>query len=348
MDRFGYQSEGTSGHADKPWVQQLCLLVANSILKILPALMLFVTLSCADQDIGPSEEPQPTESTNRDKSNGARVNAGQYTLYDWSGQIESITIYQDVGNGQINAGYVQIPSGYVLVAGGAYITGYDAGAFLTECRPDFVGNRWYVASKSHIDSDAHILTCYAVGIKIQGVTPQTLRGVMSVSQVTSSSASHPATNVNVSSPYKLVGGGVKVNWSGWGNMLVYSKPSGQGWFVGSKDHIKSSPATITAWAIGMQDNIPGFGYIDIKTSMAGAYSSSGYAAAALYVNDTPEYLNLTAGAEDDYTTGGWGRMLMILSPDQNNSWATYSISKDHKHACGGWLYAYSIGIRKRP
>jgi hypothetical protein len=140
---------------------------------------------------------------------------------------------------------------------------------------------------------------------------------MSVSQVTSSSASHPATNVNVSSPYKLVGGGVKVNWSGWGNMLVYSKPSGQGWFVGSKDHIKSSPATITAWAIGMQDNIPGFGYIDIKTSMAGAYSSSGYAAAALYVNDTPEYLNLTAGAEDDYTTGGWGRMLMILSPGKD-------------------------------
>lgn len=54
--------------------------------------------------------------------------------------------------------------------------------------------------------------------------------------------------------YALTGGGGDVHWSGAGNLLWRLEPSawGPGFTAASKDHLWSSPASITAYAMGMR------------------------------------------------------------------------------------------------
>jgi hypothetical protein len=51
----------------------------------------------------------------------------------------------------------------------------------------------------------------------------------------------------------MVGGGAKANYTGEGNLLTASYPSNSStWLAKSKDQIKSDPATITAYAVGIK------------------------------------------------------------------------------------------------
>jgi hypothetical protein len=51
----------------------------------------------------------------------------------------------------------------------------------------------------------------------------------------------------------LSGGGALDDWTGDGNLLTGSFPQGHGWIAAGKDHKISSPAAITAYAIGLRD-----------------------------------------------------------------------------------------------
>jgi hypothetical protein len=54
----------------------------------------------------------------------------------------------------------------------------------------------------------------------------------------------------------MVGGGAEVHWHDPGNMLTASYPNDSNdWTAQSKDHLKSSPATITAYAVEIQVSV---------------------------------------------------------------------------------------------
>lgn len=318
----------------------------------------FILVSCSEEQ--PINKGSSEIKQHANANSGARISAsGEYSFHDWSGQIEILTQFANDGiDRQINHVQHQLPSDFVLIGGGATTSNVLAGALLTESRPDWANNTWVVSSKSHIDSDPHILTVYAVGIKIAGVSAESLRSVMTykVSDASSSSSSQskPWAYAQINSPFILIGGGAKVNNpdADWGNMLVYSYPSGQGWFVGSKDHINADPATITAYAIGIQDFIPGFGYIDVNMLQDDRTVSNGTNTLSYNLADNNGYVNASVGALEDYNPAGWGRMLTQMRPweriPNTNTASAFVESKAHKKICSGTLHIYLKMIRKRP
>jgi len=66
---------------------------------------------------------------------------------------------------------------------------------------------------------------------------------------------HPDATAMLPPGFVLVGGGARVNWDDReapGSLLWASRPAaGQGWYAAAKDHKYPSPATVTAFAIGV-------------------------------------------------------------------------------------------------
>ena len=272
-------------------------------------------------------------------------------MTDWSGQIQVEVFFEDKDIPPKNPfGSVLVPSDFVLIGGGAEPLDVNAGAYLTESRPDWVANRWYARSKDHAYVDVHRLRIYAIGLKIQGVTPATLRSVMTTNTQTTPLTAHaPNTFAYIPSPYILIGGGAKAIWNTYGSLLVHSYPVGNGWYVKSKDHIYSELCRITAWAIGIQDYIPGFGYIDISLSGNSNYVSSGLNTTTLCcgTGGSNWWVPASVGAQDD--AGGAGRLLTSMRPQIYLSGDFgQSKSKDLNYFVGGDLSTYIIQIRKRP
>ena len=235
------------------------------------------------------------------------------------------------------------------MGGGAYTiyTETNGGGYLTESRPDWNTNTWIASSKDHAVSDLHSIDVYAVGLKIQGVSAATLRSVMTVvKSPLSSQLTSPTNSASVSSPYVLIGGGAKVTWSGYGNLLIYSYPTYNSWNVGSKDHIYVNYARIEAWAIGIQNYIPGFGNIDIAGTFGPEGSNSTNTGNLQTCCYFASYAPACSGALSTYS--GAGRLLTGMRP-QYYSWnGGGASSKDLQYASAGSLFYYLTSIRKRP
>ena len=325
--------------------------ITSNYFQLLPTLFLIIFFACKEEEpiIESKQQTEVSKATDVENSTGRTKASGQYIMTDWSGQVEVLIKFEDKGPAQSPFGSVLIPSEYVLVGGGAETFAVEAGAFLTESRPDWDNNTWYAKSKDHYYADVHQLRVYAIGLKIQGVTPATLRSVMKISEYTlPGKQGHPATSAWMQSPYILIGGGARANWSTYGSLLYHSYPSGQGWYVASKDHIYSEPTTITAWAIGIQDYIPGFGYIDITVNypLYPNTVSSGWST-SYTVGSGVEWVPTCVGAYENYSQGGAGRMLTIMKPRTDPYGYTIATSKDHRYTCGGTITSYVMLIRKR-
>jgi vibriolysin len=200
----------------------------------------------------------------------ALVTAGPFT--DWSGQVSVVLVSSDFGpSNDLLQGSVTVPDDYVVVGGGAYNYQGEPGSFLTASYPSSDLTTWNIVSKGRPGVSTYYLACYAIGLKIGGLTSTQLRNYISLTTATSGVASQPTISASLAgSGYTLIGGGAKVNWSGAGNFLTDSHPdvTNNAWAVASKDHITSSPASITSYAIGIMQNIPNFGSLDIGTDLA--------------------------------------------------------------------------------
>jgi hypothetical protein len=208
----------------------------------------------------------------------------------------------------------------------------------------------YAASKDHGVSDLHSIHVYAIGLKIQGVSAATLRSVMqAVKSSPSSLVSHPTNQVSVNTGYTLIGGGAKVDWTGYGNLLVDSYPSVNFWYVASKDHIWSSPARITAYAIGIQNYIPGFGYIDVFGNDTW-YISTGCCLGSgnYYLSYFHPSVTACMGAHSYYNNPNGGRMLTGMRPQYYLDTNVAGSSKDYSTPSGGSLDLYAVWVQKRP
>lgn len=273
---------------------------------------------------------------------------------DKSGKIHTKRFWLHTAAGSHRSATVQIDPEYVIVGGTARAVPtrpcinstctYYYG-LLTESRPDFTNNSWIASSKDHNVSGPHYLFVEAIGLRIDGMTSAELRSYMKEFSYTGSVASHPISNASLISGYQLIGGGGKINWTGNGNLLTRSDPVGNIWAVAGKDHQVSSPASATAYAIGITTGyIPGLnGYIERAHDYENPINGSGvmrFSGGSVPFYDWVDgWIETSYGAKSLYSNGG-GRLLFQIG-DQSES-------KDHQVSSYGSLTRTTTFIRFKP
>jgi Zn-dependent metalloprotease len=240
---------------------------------------------------------------------------------------------------------VTVPSDWVVVGGGGEGTNVPQGNLLTASYPDSGLTAWLVSTKDHIASNPVRVRAWAIGLKVAGLSASQLRSYLTVNTATSSYAAHPDVTASLAVGQVLLGGGFRVNWSGYGNLGTASAPvnsSAYGWRVRSKDHVYSSPATATAYVIGMPSSIAGIGSFasTINTALSAvaghpsttATLSSGYA---------------LSGCGAFVNWSGAGNLLWKIKPMNagGGQSACNVASKDHEIVSAASIYGYAIGLR---
>src|SRR5919198_2218794 len=138
-------------------------------------------------------------------------------------------------------------TGLPILGGGAFVDyGNGPGSLLTAAFPATPpGRDGEAGPKAHGQSSPATIgiACIAVSIPPPDYT---------IMDATSAPAPHPDATAMLPAGYVLVGGGARANWEGTGSLLWASRPAaGQGWYAAAKDHVYPSPATVTAFAIGV-------------------------------------------------------------------------------------------------
>jgi hypothetical protein len=167
---------------------------------------------------------------------------------------------------------VNLDASYAMTGGGADCGSDSSGTpiFLTASYPyskqdprntSFSSNTWQVAGKDAFVAATAPITAYVVGVKWSsgflnqfGTQPPITAECLGLD---SSFESHPEASLGPPDQTTLVGGGAYDRWQGEGNMLTDSYPQDlSDWYAAGKDHIKSSEATLTVYAIGVKDMVP--------------------------------------------------------------------------------------------
>lgn len=238
---------------------------------------------------------------------------------------------------------VQVPPGYVVIGGGGEGKNAPGGNLLTASYPNAGLTEWRVSTKDHQIADPVSVRAWAIGLKVNGLTPAQLISHLTVATATSSNAAHPDVTANLPAGYVLLGGGFKVNWSGMGNLGTASAPSGAyGWRVRSKDHNLASPATAQAFAIGLRESIPGIGSfistVNTATSAPAAHPAGSVTLANGYaLSGCGAYVNFS----------GNGNVLWKIKPltPAVGKAACEVSSKDHVVSDPTTIAIYSMGLR---
>ena len=145
---------------------------------------------------------------------------------------------------------VVLPSGWILVGGGARANWSSFGSLLVASHPGG-GNSWIASAKDHISPDVATISAYAIGVK-QSFLDRVGLKVNQKNQTSGTATAYPSVSCVLEHGFRLLSGGAKTNWKGTGNLLTASFPQDRHkWVARGKDHMKSSPCTITAWCVGI-------------------------------------------------------------------------------------------------
>lgn len=227
---------------------------------------------------------------------------------------------------------VYVPKGYKVVSGGAIVTFSGAGQLLTKSYPQPGLDAWTVESKDHLRSDRGTITAVAVALH----DPDDSWDVRIFSRF-SARAPHPHSSVSVAPGYTLVGGGANVLWPEPGNMLVQNYPDGNSWIASSKDHLRSAPASLIVYAIGIRSR----NGAALETRQTFTYRGPNGHNRALARSPGPEYALIGGGAR--VTRGGVGNMLVSSYPYNEKFFTAYS--KDHLKPDKQYLVTYGIFVK---
>jgi len=169
-------------------------------------------------------------------------------------------------------------------------------------------------------------------------SPQTPPIRTTIVQRTSAIASHPIVSVDLPGGYKVIGGGANVNYGGPGNLLTASFPeTPTRWTAEAKDHSVSDPASITVYAIGLEDPLDQW---DVRLVSATGGTAS-FPSASVTV---PAGYTMTGGGARDNWSGA-GNLLTSSFPSSTTSWE--GRGKDHSVVSPASITVYAIGIRPR-
>lgn len=225
---------------------------------------------------------------------------------------------------------------FLVFGGGAKVNWSGAGSLLTGIWPES-NTSFRARSKDHQYSSPASIDVYAVTAKMLNGAPVAAGDYILVEQ-TSSYAAHPQVSAHLPAGYTLVGGGARVNWSGNGNLLYASYPNGNSWVAASKDHVLSSPATVTAYAIGVSNAFLNYHRLSVQTrQIASGTTNHPNASCTLDYG----YKIIGGGAKINWT--GAGGLLTASYPINEQGW--YAAGKDHGVASPSSIVTYCIGIR---
>jgi hypothetical protein len=164
-----------------------------------------------------------------------------------------------------------------VIVGGGVIASDSPGKLITASFPKADLSAWIVSAKDHIVPDASPIRGFAIGLKMLDfrglpVPKEDFMSFIHVTSVTSDVKSSPVACAPFWTPTqcKSLGGGFQVNWGGAGSLATcsafdtsatgFTNASQDCWKAGSKDHGSPSPASITAYAISLEDPILGESY----------------------------------------------------------------------------------------
>jgi MAC/Perforin domain len=187
-------------------------------------------------------------------ANPASVSVFALAIYDnldlWEvAQFFATGDYASHPSAQVAIAEDFVGKGGVLVGGGARVEP-GADKLLTASYPKNT-TTWVANAADPINNSPGKVTVFAQGLrcKVEGVEIKT-----KTNQAQSQRKDHPSEKCSPNRGFALVGGGAFVDFEpGLGNLLISSYPENDHtWAANSKDHLKPSKATITAYAIGME------------------------------------------------------------------------------------------------
>jgi hypothetical protein len=207
-----------------------------------------------------------------------------------------------------------------VVVGGGAETWQDLwqGPFLTASYPE-PPSRWVVKSKDHGAAYTHWTRAFCLGLRLDGVSVESLRDQMYYHDETSwGSASWATVSAHVPDDYVVVGGGGHTNYGTGAGMLLTenfgnapaSVPGN--WAVAGKDHGYLSPGSVTSYVIGIPHCPADYSGCLTSTSVltpgnfGGAYQDAVATAGSSWA--------MTAVGGRAFWNG-WGRMLTDITPN---------------------------------
>jgi hypothetical protein len=227
---------------------------------------------------------------------------------------------------------ITVPDGYRLLSGGALDDWSGAGNLLTASFPES-DNTWRANGKDHKIASPAKITAYA----IVTYDPDGIWDIRQLS-ATSGQAAHPTQGVSVPDGYTMIGGGAQVHYSEPGNLLTASYPRDRiNWACAAKDHLDSSPATITAHAIGLKCNVGGLRVLQ-HIQKSSSYSGNHPTATA---SPPAGYVMVGGGAMVNFS--GAGNMLTASYPRDVRTWEARS--KDHVEASPATVDVYCVSLK---
>jgi hypothetical protein len=142
-----------------------------------------------------------------------------------------------------------VPANFHILGVGAAVDPPDAASFLTAMWP-VSSSEWDVAAKDHLVPSPARVTAFCIAASSIGADDYHI-----AEDTTPAPVAHPEARAVLPPGFVLVGGGARVNWNpatDAGSLLYASHPgTGQSWHAAAKDHMIPSPATVTAFAIGL-------------------------------------------------------------------------------------------------
>ncbi|MDC3959795.1 hypothetical protein [Polyangium jinanense] len=266
------------------------------------------------------------------------------TQTDASGLVTVAVFERIAGNEQqhFQDFAIDVPPDFVAVGGGIEGTNYPAGNLITASYANDNLSAWMVSSKDHSVANPVRIRGYAIGLKISPLSREELMRYIQVAANSSGFAQHPDVSVGVPGGYVMIGGGMKVEWMGAGNLATASYPETPfNWRARSKDHEHYSPANLRVYAIGLAEYIPGVGRVRVEIASATSGTAPHPSSAA---NISPGFA-LTGGGALVHWSGA-GNLLWRLKPiTQGNQHGFEAASKDHNVPSPATITTYALGIR---
>jgi vibriolysin len=186
----------------------------------------------------------------------AYITAYALGLIDPDDEWEVLVAQQTSDPAQHPQAVATLPKGYVLTGGGAFVDyGSGYGNILTASFPNG-DSGWEARSKDHLVADAAKVTAYAIGVRPRANNKRRL--IHFIKSATGAIEAHPKAQTCLDREWTLSGGGALDNWNEPGNLLTASYPQDipgvepKCWVAAGKDHVDSSPASITVYAIGIR------------------------------------------------------------------------------------------------
>lgn len=247
----------------------------------------------------------------------------------------------------------------LLVGGGARANGTGNGSLLTKTAPGPAGTQsWGGAAKDHLAADPATLDVYGVYLAISADDWEII-----VREATGAVGAHPVASVSLPPGYVMTSGGCTSNWrtspNAAGNLLTASFPASPAtWECRGKDHGAASPASLTAYVVGIRPKKPGMSppVMQITTARSGVashpsvlapelpgYVVTGGGALVETARPTDPGQLLTASIPETKPLQIGGFSAPPYPAETTTGWR--AASKDHAYASPGTVQAFAINLR---